>query len=156
MKKRKLKLSQTTAKRAKGLLGRRLRTAVLALLFLTCMAVIIGYSYYRGMIGRIGHEVGYHFPEYTLAPKEIPGLSVDVELADAPAIDAALKSWAENGADPMQDRFVLNILLCGVDSDDGEARGGRSDAMMLVSINRWKRSIITAKSIKERLIRSSL
>ena len=58
------------------------------------------------------------------------------------SIDAAgswndyLKQWANNGGAPMSSKNVINVLLIGLDSADALEKGGRSDTLILVSINK--------------------
>lgn len=71
----------------------------------------------------------------------------DEELDIMRSIDAAgswndyLKQWANNGGTPMSSKNVINVLLIGLDSADGLEKGGRSDTLILVSINKKTQKI---------------
>jgi len=127
---------------ARKLLRRRLRTAVLAAVLALIILGAGGYFYFRSLTGRIGYGEGYDFPGGDLVTEEdVQGMEVGMEGVDASTLDGYLRQWAENGIQKLDDSGILNILLCGVDSDNGGAQGGRSDAMMLVSVNRRKRTV---------------
>ncbi len=65
---------------------------------------------------------------------------------NADSLNDFLYSWANNGGEKMYSKNVINVLLCGVDSETGDASSGNSDIMMLVSINK-KTEKITMVSI---------
>ena len=64
----------------------------------------------------------------------------DLEIMQA--IDSAgslndfLYQWANNGGELYSSKNVINILLVGLDSKDALKNGGRSDSMILVSLNK--------------------
>lgn len=64
----------------------------------------------------------------------------DLEIMQA--IDSAgslndfLYQWANNGGALYSSKNVINILLVGLDSKDALERGGRSDSLILVSLNK--------------------
>ena len=123
------------------LLGRRLRTTVLAAVLLLAVAVIFLYVSYRGLTSKIQHDDGYFYPAKTAAQEEIAGLAADISNTNARELDTVLRQWAQNGIEPQRDRAVMNILLCGVDSESGEALGGRSDAIILATISRRDKTV---------------
>ena len=49
--------------------------------------------------------------------------------------------WSENGGELYSSKNVINILLLGLDSADGLEYGGRSDSMILVSLNKKTKEI---------------
>ena len=64
----------------------------------------------------------------------------DLEIMQA--IDSAgslndfLYQWANNGGELYSSKNVINILLVGLDSKDALKYGGRSDSLILVSLNK--------------------
>lgn len=64
----------------------------------------------------------------------------DLEIMQA--IDSAgslndfLYQWANNGGELYSSKNVINILLVGLDSKDALKNGGRSDSLILVSLNK--------------------
>lgn len=49
--------------------------------------------------------------------------------------------WANNGGELRKSKNVINVLLVGVDGDDGLENGGRSDSIILVSLNKKTKKI---------------
>ena len=68
---------------------------------------------------------------------------------DAGSINEFLFSWANNSGEKMYSKNVINVLLCGVDSETGEADSGRSDIMMLVSINKKLKKITMVSFLRD-------
>lgn len=58
------------------------------------------------------------------------------EVSDAASLDDLLKKWYEITDNIMSQKYVTNVLLIGIDGKDGVKKGGNSDALILVSINR--------------------
>lgn len=69
----------------------------------------------------------------------------DLEIMSA--IDSAgslndfLYQWANNGGELYSSKNVLNVLLVGLDSKDALENGGRSDSLILVSLNKKTQKI---------------
>lgn len=68
---------------------------------------------------------------------------------DANSLNDYLYSWANNGGEKMYSKNVINVLLCGVDSETGKADTGRSDIMMLVSINKKTETITLVSLLRD-------
>lgn len=68
---------------------------------------------------------------------------------DAGSLNEFLVSWANNGGEKMYSKNVINVLLCGVDSETGAADSGRSDIMMLVSINKKLEKITMVSFLRD-------
>jgi LCP family protein required for cell wall assembly len=58
------------------------------------------------------------------------------DIGDASSIDDLLYQWATNGGDKISSKNVVNVMLFGVDTKNGLMDSGRTDAMLLVSLNR--------------------
>ncbi len=52
-----------------------------------------------------------------------------------------LYNWSHNGIQPMSRSDVINVLLIGLDSRTGLSYGGRSDTLMLLSLNKTTKKI---------------
>lgn len=52
-----------------------------------------------------------------------------------------LYKWAHNEIQPMSDSNVINVLLIGLDSRSGLTNGGRSDTLILLSLNKTTKQI---------------
>ncbi len=68
---------------------------------------------------------------------------------NADSLNDFLYSWANNGGEKMYNKNVINVLLCGVDSETGDASSGRSDIMMLVSINKVTEKITMVSFLRD-------
>lgn len=62
-------------------------------------------------------------------------------ITSATSINDYLYQWANNDAPLYSDESVINVLLIGLDSDYGLRYGGRSDSMILVSLNKKTKQI---------------
>ena len=68
------------------------------------------------------------------------------------AIDSAgslndyLYQWANNGGELYSSKNVINILLVGLDSKDALKYGGRSDSLILVSLNKKTEKIFQSSA----------
>ena len=62
-------------------------------------------------------------------------------ISEAGDLNDFVYQWSENGGDLYSSKNVLNILLLGLDSEDGLEYGGRSDSMILVSLNKATKKI---------------
>ena len=52
-----------------------------------------------------------------------------------------LYDWAHGIADPIRNENVINVLLIGLDSRTGLTKGGRSDTLILLSLNKVTKKI---------------
>ena len=52
-----------------------------------------------------------------------------------------LYDWAHGIADPIRNENVINVLLIGLDSRTGHTNGGRSDTLILLSLNKTTKKI---------------
>lgn len=134
----------------RGLARRRWHTALLALILCLTLVGTGGLFYYHGLYRNLNSSVhrddGYYFPEETVP--EYTQQEEGLQAVDGPGQEALLRAWAREGK-PLEDRNILNILLCGVDSSTGDARGGRSDAMILVSLNKRGRTVTLTSFLRD-------
>ena len=61
------------------------------------------------------------------------------DVADASSLKDWLQKWAQNRGQKLHSKNVINCLLCGVDTEEGS--DGRTDAMILVSLNKKKKTV---------------
>ena len=73
------------------------------------------------------------------------------DITDATNLKNFLFQWWYNGGDDMirYSRDVVNVLLVGVDNNDGIAGAGRSDSMMLVSVNKRTRRLTLLSFLRD-------
>ena len=57
-------------------------------------------------------------------------------VTQARSLDDYLYQWSNNAGDLYASKNVINLLLLGLDSEDALENGGRSDSMILVSLNK--------------------
>ena len=62
-------------------------------------------------------------------------------IDSAGSLNDYLYKWANNGGQLYSSKNVINVLLVGLDSDDALQNGGRSDSLILVSLNKKTRKI---------------
>lgn len=74
------------------------------------------------------------------------------DVTDANSLNEFLYNWANNGGEKMHSKNVLNILLCGVDSNDGTASSGRADSIILVSVNKKTKEIVLSSFFRDSYI----
>ncbi len=117
---------------------------VLSLLIIVISVVLIKFS---GMLGKIDVDDGSPVTNEegeTLADEEDFDTMYDV--SDATSLNDSLKKWANNGGQIMSSKNVINVLLIGEDGDGSKTSNGRSDSIIIASINR-KAQTITLSSI---------
>ena len=74
------------------------------------------------------------------------------DVTDANSLNEFLYSWANNGGEKMHSKNVLNVLLCGVDTNDGTASSGRADSIILVSVNKKTKEIVLSSFFRDSYI----
>ncbi|MCR4616122.1 MAG: LCP family protein [Clostridiales bacterium] len=119
---------------------------ILLLIILTIFVTVfvISYTWVKNKLDKINIDSGFDFSNQDdILPTEEPDPDFQAmhDIDDASSLTEFLKEWANNGGEKMYSKDVLNILLCGVDSADGTISGGRSDAMIMVSINKNTKKI---------------
>ena len=62
-------------------------------------------------------------------------------INQAGSLNDYLYQWANNGGTPYSSKNVINVLLIGLDSADALENGGRSDTLILVSLNKKTKQI---------------
>jgi len=73
-------------------------------------------------------------------------------VSDAASLNDALKKWANNGGEKMSSKNVINILLLGQDGDGGEKSNGRSDSIIIASVNKTTKTITLASIMRDSYI----
>lgn len=129
---------------------RRWHTFLLAAILCLTLTGTVGVFYYQSLNSRVKRDDGYYFPAQVVTePDDEAGLATDLEDIDIPRLQQSLEAWAQEESLRIEDRSVLNILLCGVDSETGDAQGGYSDAMILISINKRKREVFVTSFLRD-------
>lgn len=127
---------------------RNLKIAITILCVVLAIAIIAVGIYISQKLGLINFDLGDKGnPEGTFAPEEQFDAMYDV--SDASDLDALITSWAKNGGAKYSSKNVINVLLLGVDSTTGKADGGRSDAIILLSLNKKTKTITLVSFLRD-------
>ena len=70
-------------------------------------------------------------------------------VSDAASLNDALKKWANNGGEKMSSKNVINILLLGQDGDGSDKSNGRSDSIIIASVNKSTKTITLASIMRD-------
>lgn len=70
-------------------------------------------------------------------------------VTDAASLNEYLYNWANNKGEKMYSKNVINVLLCGVDTTGGP---GRSDSMILVSVNKKSKTVTLSSFFRDSYI----
>ena len=123
---------------------RNLKITITIVCVVLALAVIGGGIYIGNKLGLITIDHGSNGdPEGTFAPEEQFDAMYDV--SDASSIDSLITAWAKNGGAKYSSKNVINVLLLGVDSETGKSDSGRSDVIMLLSLNKKTKKIKSYK-----------
>ncbi|HZK38562.1 MAG TPA: LCP family protein [Clostridia bacterium] len=119
--------------------------AALLFIFVTAAGIRI-----FNLISNIEPEDGINFSN---AHKDYDEDDADLEaiheIHDASSIDDLIYKWATNNGEKMSSKNVVNVMLFGADSWGGETDNGRTDAMMLVSLNRKTKAITIVSFMRD-------
>lgn len=120
--------------------------AVLSICIVLVIAVILKIS---GMLGGIYDEgnAGEIAEGETLEDEE--DFETMYGVSDAASLNDALKKWANNGGEKMSSKNVINILLIGQDGDGSDNSNGRSDSIMIASVNKTTKTITLASIMRD-------
>jgi len=119
--------------------GHNKRNIKIAAVLLAAAAVFIvsvyGVRIYK-LLNTVDYDDGIDFSNKDITyVEDETDFSAMHEVSDAGSLNELLKQWATNGGEKMYSKNVINVMLFGVDSEDGTMSGARSDAMMLASVN---------------------
>jgi len=128
---------------------------VLAALLVVMVAVFgtVGFLALK-LLDRLQVNPGGDAPsnQYNLEEEEEdPFFETVYDITDATNLKNFLSQWWTNGGDGMirYSKDVVNVLLIGVDNNDGEPGAGRSDSMMLASVNKKARKITLLSFLRD-------
>lgn len=71
------------------------------------------------------------------------------EVGDAASLDDLLKKWYQLDGSIMDQDYIINVLLIGIDGKGGVQKGGNSDSLILVSINRKTEKITLCSFMRD-------
>lgn len=121
---------------------RNLKLFAVALLLLLFAAIIAFILIVDQKLDLIDYDSGVNFEhaDQTVVEQEEDLVFTPMhDVADASSLKDWLHKWAQNGGQRLHSKNVINCLLCGVDTEEGS--DGRTDAMILVSLNKKKKTV---------------
>lgn len=124
--------------------------AVLALILAGLIAATAFARYYLGLIGR------YDENDDTLSPDHVATMTDPADFPDpnfsGPSLDPTDISLPNSQGTPIPGEEMVNILLIGQDRRSGEGRQ-RSDAMILCSFHKTRKTITFASFLRDTYVR---
>ena len=123
---------------------RRRAKNIYFLLMIVVVVFAVGVAYVSAKLTQITYEEDTQ-PQQDVTYQDVIYDEDEYEIMQS--IDSAgslndyLKKWANNGGTPMKSKNVINVLLIGLDSAEGLEKGGRSDTLILVSLNKKTKKI---------------
>lgn len=109
---------------------------------------VVAYLFYVTGGAKYGDN-GVEYNENAVIEDENLDFEAMSDVTDASSLNGFLRGWLTNNGEKMYSKNVLNILLCGVDSEDGTASNGRADAIMLVSIDQKNKKITLSSFFRD-------
>lgn len=109
-------------------------------LFICLAAVLLGFVNSKLDLLQIGPEAEEGNQNQNIVYDE-EELKLMQAISDAGDLNDFVYKWSENGGDLYSSKNVINIMLFGLDSPDALEYGGRSDSMILVSLNKETKKI---------------
>ena len=70
-------------------------------------------------------------------------------VSNAASLDDLLKKWHNNGGELMKQKYIINVLLIGIDGKNGVTKGGNSDSLIVVSINKKTEKITLVSFMRD-------
>ncbi|MDR3314152.1 MAG: LCP family protein [Oscillospiraceae bacterium] len=132
---------------------RRAAIAVVAVLLLLCAAATVAGAYAR-LLGKVNVDpgtrpAGYTVPEETTEAPD-PDFPAMYDITDASSLHSFLRQWWNNGGEEeiRYSKDVFNVLLLGEDDPDG-GEFGRSDSIMLVSVNKKTHTVTMLSFLRD-------
>ena len=119
---------------------RRRAKNIFFLLMLFVIVVAVGIGYVNSKLNHITYD-----NEQETSSADVIYDDEEYEIMNsinaAGSLNDYLYKWANNGGTPMSSKNVINVLLVGLDSETGLTKGGRSDTLILVSLNKKTKKI---------------
>jgi LCP family protein required for cell wall assembly len=113
-----------------------------------------GWYVYNDLLGEMQTSQGEAFPNANVVipeEPEDPNFEALHDIEDATTLNGFLRDWWNNGGEESirYSRDVLNVLLIGQDMNTEGGGPGRSDTMMLCSINKKAKKITLVSFLRD-------
>ena len=128
----------------KGSAGRTVWIILLSLLLLLLVIVLLMMGYTLHMLGKME----YSGQEATISPEQLQSYLEQETQTGMESAPAEELHWDTVCEDTRKNQDVINILLVGADTRQGELRG-RSDAMLLCSVNTVSRKLTVVSFMRD-------
>ena len=112
----------------------------LLMLIIALAAVGMGFIGEKLEIMDTGDDIVVTEPQGDIVFEE-EDLQMMEAISSAGSLNDYLYQWANNGGELYSSKNVINVLLVGLDSKDALENGGRSDSLILVSLNKKEKKI---------------
>ncbi|MBQ8028225.1 MAG: LCP family protein [Clostridia bacterium] len=109
--------------------------------FSIILAVGVGYVNSKLDMIQIDTNSGEDVIDNALEIYEEEEFEIMQAVSSASSYNDFIYQWANNGGELRSSKNVINVLLVGVDGNDGLESGGRSDTLMLASLNKKTKKI---------------
>lgn len=129
---------------------RNLKLLLITLLMMILTVIIVFIFVINKKLDLIDYNNGLNFENADqTSVEEEENLSFEPmhDVTDASSLKDWLKKWATNGGEKLHSKNVINCLLCGVDTQEGTS--GRTDAMILVSLNKKTNKITLVSFMRD-------
>ncbi len=114
------------------------------LLTVCVMLVAAGVGYVSNMLDAIDYDDKKNSQTVTVPQNDVvedEEVKIMKAINSAGSLNEYLYEWANNGGELRSSKNVINVLLVGLDSDTALENGGRSDSLILVSLNKKTKKI---------------
>ncbi len=131
---------------------RRAKNFYLLLTILLC-AVSVVMGYLNSKLDLINYEQQSNVPEFNEYEDTVVYDEEEKEImtaiSEAGTLNDFLYQWANNGGEIYSSKNVINVLLVGLDSADALQNGGRSDTLILISLNKLTQKIVMTSFFRD-------
>lgn len=111
--------------------------------FISIVSVAMGY--FNSKLDLIDYNEEYTAPEFADYGETVIYDEEEMEIisanSHASTFNDFLYQWANNGGELYSSKNVINVLLVGLDSAEALEKGGRSDTLILISLNKRTQKI---------------
>lgn len=125
--------------------NKRRRAKNLYFLLTVCILIVAaGVGYVSSMLDAIDYDDKNNSQTVTVPQNDIvedEEVKIMKAINSAGSLNEYLYEWANNGGELRSSKNVINVLLVGLDSDTALENGGRSDSLILVSLNKKTKKI---------------
>ncbi len=141
-------------KKAKGIDKKKRNKIIMIVLLSVLAAILIGVGAIVAYLFYVTRGADYdnkgidYNNDQDIVEDEVLDFAAMGDVTDANSLNSYLYNWANNKGEKMHSKNVINVLLCGVDDSDG-AKYGRSDSIILVSVNKKTKSITLSSFFRD-------